>query len=434
MNFFNKDIKQIANVIVLNLIFYSLFRIFSYLTLPEYVKFPYGLVLNSNDVNQALVYLILSISLFSLGIIFFDRFKHALKIKKFHLLKKMTTYKDSIFIIFMINILFAVVSFFYFEYSFYNWHKSQPIVLKIANLFFDINTIFIFSLIFCFKHKKYISLSIITFIFLVFFSITGKRSFCFFLFFTLASSLPFIKNRFKYSFKKGIFYSIIFFLILSTSFIATNFRYFYSRSYSINFDQSLVSEKLKNTRINEPIPNNLILLFNRLGQFDYDVIGHSDYINSVNTRNYFNLTYLWKVLVNAFWIGDPYKEATLNTSRLLPLLIEVHSYNFIKKYGYNSDIYGISVVPFFYFDLFYGSLFIFLLGIFFGFIYHMKNFFPSLVSSTFHVFTLSIILPIFLFSSGLDWSIFNLVIFGFRFLFALFLLSFFQLFFNRFRI
>jgi len=409
-------------------IFFIFFRILFFVILPERIKFPFGTVFTSNEINYGLWYAVIGTFLIMAGFFcadFLFCFKRKMKIpERFY--KKRFFNAETVVLIFFITI---VVDFFILSVlgvNFFNKFQADNFnpVIQLLLVFFNVDIGFFMLMIailtLCensLKKSKLIILAIVSFVYVVFVSFFGFRNFGLRILFMLVVSLLSLNWKFKASFIQYIsFVFVLCFASLLTYPLITNIRSFRALNFKYNVLNSdgvkNVSGKVLKERdgvgfLKLPI---LYSIADRMGVIDYEISILSIPPDQKAKIEFINIRYITKSIINTLVPGVVFKDASISTSRLIAILYRGFSLDYVKSNGYFSEFYTPWGIFFLLFGWWGG-----LVGLFIcGFLIHSIYLLILYCSKTLNVYLgglyLLIVPSLFYGCSGIDHWISNSVI------------------------
>jgi len=349
-------------------IFFSLFiipRLLTYLLIPGTINFSFGITVTSGQVNKAIFYMFIGAIFIYAGFLFAERV-----FKRFMANARPFTssaqYHNSVIIsVFLITIIVGWyirhilgVSVYINKYSgAHNWLiQSLVTIFNIDTVFFMIWGALLTRNIF--DKKTFFIGFFITIVFVAIASLNGSRGGAIRADMMIFIILLCIKGNFRVVFR----YAAIFLVVLLLGYMIWPFCMqkrievasidrkieAYKKIYGIT-KEGAAAERRRSYRTVKPNLRGLLLyknpqkhlseVMNRMGVCDNEIIILSIDAEPKAKAKYMNMSYAAKNIANLILPGVVFKDAEINTSRVLPILYRAFNDEYLETGGYASDFY-----------------------------------------------------------------------------------------------
>ncbi len=343
----------VQNVIMT--MFFSLFiipRLIIYLLMPGMVSFSFGVTINNDQINIALLYILIGIIFISAGFWSGERiFRWFIRSKKLY----SEPARYHLGVVLGVFLLTVIVSWFIQNILGVNVYANKNAgahdwLIQFLLSVFNVDIIFFIACVTIllkrvFDKSTLLVGSFIVLVYLVGFLFIGSRGGGIRVNLMVSLILLCLKGNFKVSFR----YASILVVILFSSYLTWPF----STQKRINiarqgYYNTIATQKRTNTVTNAH-PDGILLykdskkifsaIMNRMGLIDNAIIILSIDAEPQAKSKYMNMSYAGKNIANLLLPGVVFKDAEVNTSRVIPVLYRAFSDDYLKAGGYASDFY-----------------------------------------------------------------------------------------------
>jgi len=414
---------QVA-VMTIFFLFYIFPRIFSYLAFPSLVKFPFGDNVSAVKINQGLEFVFWGTIMLFLGM--GSAFVLSKRLPRVTRHRTIVFDKKPVFFFFLISIFVDLFITFWLGVGFltklrYETHNS---LIQFIKLIFHVDVIFfmifLIYLLHDFEEKKlnlrnYI---FIFFVYVVYLALNGSRMSGFKILLIFTFMILYFFPNLNLKPKKFFVFFVTLGLISFLSYpLATQVRvkfipYFFDKRGIQNGELLLEFRDFFNVSGSTDAgfelyakPKRLLSdIMNRFGLLDYAVLTITEKPDSAAKHKYISYSYLGKSIVNTCLPGDPFPDAKLSTSRLLPVLYRGFSEQYVQTHGYFSELYTLWGISYLFWGWMGGLGALFMIGFLLEMAYFFIHSFCGPLRDYFGLYFLLVIFSYYS-SMGLDHSI-----------------------------
>jgi len=360
-----------SNLFVQNVImtiFFSLFiipRLIIYLLMPSMVIFSFGITITNDQINIALLYLLFGTIFIYAGFLVAERIFRRFMVSgkpdsdpaKYHAGVVLAVFLITIIVGLYIRDILGVNSLNIKQTGVHDWLiQSLLLVFNIDFVFFMACASLLFKKVF--DKKAFFAIFFIVTAYLTVLSFTGSRGGGMRVDLMIFMILLCIKGNFKVRFR----YAGIFFIILFLTYVTWPFSmqkridtvaqgYANAAKKEMNaVEQNYANAVEKKINMFRKAHSDGILLYkdckkhftavmNRMGLIDNEIVILSIDAEPQAKSKYMNMSYAGKNIVNLLLPGVVFKDAEINTSRVIPVLYRSFSDDYLKVGGYSSDFY-----------------------------------------------------------------------------------------------
>ncbi len=319
---------------------YIIPRLIVYLVFPEIIVFPFESIVNVYQINTALLYMLVgSVCIFVGFIVAKNIFK--LFISPANSYPEPVVYNfAAIFAVF----LTAMISAWYVQEIMRVSHLSRVgghnVLAQLLLVVFNVDLVFFMgcaTLLFkrSIDKKSIFSAAFITAIYFVYFTVNGSRGTALRIVTLIIVILLCKIGNFKIQFKYVIVISLFLFLSYGLFAFATQKRIDKVKKYLPESvaEGSFYEDNVKKSK------ELFSKVTSRLGLIDNAIIILSRDAEPSAKSKYMNMSYAGKNIANLILPGVVFKDAEMNTSRVIPVLYGVLSDDYLEGGGYYSDFY-----------------------------------------------------------------------------------------------
>jgi len=324
-------------------VFFSVFvlpRIMMYFFLPDMVHFPFQAAITPAQINSALVYVLVGTVAIYAGFWLAERVSR-LKVVDLKYIEPVVypTYSLLIVFIFTTFVVYYIQVIMGSNYLARLRPGSYNIMVQLAMLVFNIDTVFFMAVISLLLRKTANMKSVIAIVFLsvayfIMSSLYGSRS----VGLRIILMMVFIFLCIWQNFKIKLWYFVVPFLLLfaGLSFypLATQ-----KRINTVTRSNSNIAFTKDGISLYKDIEKLTTTIMDRMGIIDYAIMIITQPVDAKAKAKFMTFSYALRSTINTLVPGVAFRDAQISTSRLIPVLYRARSYEDVAAGGYFSEFY-----------------------------------------------------------------------------------------------